>query len=91
MKSCLQDKEIDLNRVISKNEAEREILLEDLDRLSDQYQTLNMRFEEQGSQLAVAQVSASVVGYIFGFLFTAEYSNDKVLRWEHIKRLLQAV
>ena len=59
MKSRLKDREVDLNRVVFKNDAEREILLEDLDRMSDQYQKLSMRFEEQVRQLAAAQVSAT--------------------------------
>ena len=44
-------------RELSKKEAEREIVCEDLDRLNDQYQQLNMEFEEQARKLTSAHVS----------------------------------
>lgn len=43
-------------REVAKKEAEREIVLDDLEALNDQYQQLNMAFETQVAKLAEAKV-----------------------------------
>ena len=56
MKKLMDEQEGAYKRNVAKKEAEREIVLDDLDRMSDQYQHLNMRFEDQVRKQAATQV-----------------------------------
>ena len=56
---CVQEREL------AKKEAEREIVSDDLEALSDQYQQLNMAFESQAGKLAEAKVGVALSKWVW--------------------------
>ncbi len=60
MKARVEEQAASHKRDIFRKDAEREIILDDLDRMSDQYQKLNMKLEDQSRKLELAQVRVCV-------------------------------
>lgn len=60
-------------RELAKKEAEKEIILDDHEALSDQYQDLNMNFQSQAVKLTEAEVSPSLPAWCALFHVSARH------------------
>ena len=57
------------SRELTKKEAEREIVFDDLESINDQYQQLNLAFETQARKLTKSQVRIDIYTLIYFFEF----------------------